>query len=90
MKVHKKSPGQIITWANPTSHGELEVSVAVIGTQGVTNFPWDHNEIRGGHFAAAKKLAQQQGFDDVIEIGILRLGKGFLFQPVLNERKQNA
>ena len=92
MKRQKKPPGCILTW---TGHWGLKpgdiaaVRVAIKGVDGWYDLPWDRTDPQGGHYAAAKVIAQRRGFDDVIETGVLDMGHGFIFEPVMFPRKGN-
>jgi len=70
---------------------ELTICVAEKGVDGFTEVPWNKNEPKGGHYAAAKDFAIRRGFDDVEEIGVLNRGNGFIFKPIIRNREvQNA
>ena len=92
MKRQQKPPGCLITW---TAHWGLKpgdfasVRVAIKGVDGYYDLPWDRSDPMGGHHAAAKTIAQSRGFDDVKETGVLEMGSGFIFEPVLFPRREN-
>lgn len=91
MKGPEKKPGSYIVsvFHRRSSDGlaQKQLIVRIKGIQSGFVVDWDFSEPRGGFYAAAKKIAQQRGFDDVKETGVLRRGHGFVFEPVLKERK---
>lgn len=91
MKRQKKLPGSILTWTLHWGNHDgdrARIRVGIKGVDGFQDFAWDRTEPKGGHYAAAKKVAQARGFDDVEEIGVLEMGSGFIFYPVLKEREK--
>jgi len=89
VKRQKKPQGALITWmpAYAKTRQELVICVAIKGIDGYMELPWDRNEPRGAHYAAALKVAKRRGFDDVKETGVLETGNGFIFEPIFNSRE---
>lgn len=90
MKRQQKKPGSIIVWAHPAKNAgdNFTLTVTIKGIAGFSQVLYDKSEPRGGFYAAAKQVAIQRGFTDVIEAGVLSTGKGFIFEPVLDRPKE--